>query len=612
MLISCHDLTKTFWDQALFEGVSVTVNEEDRIGIIGPNGSGKSTLLRILAGFEEPDEGERVARKDLRMGFVDQDPGFDGDQTVTAVLLEALAAAPPELSEDETDHAVRASITLSKLGFADPDQRAGTLSGGWGKRLAIGRAVVLEPDVLLLDEPTNHLDLESILWLESFLRSARFAYAVVSHDRAFLQQIATRMLELDRRHRGGILSVKGGYTDLVEQREAALVARAQHVEGLATKVRREVEWLRRGPKARTTKARGRIDEAHQLIDELADLKSRDPGGRAGIDFSASGRKTKRLLVATNLGKSLGGRRLFGELDLLLRPKERLGLVGPNGSGKTTLLRVIAGELAPDEGHLRQAQHLQVVYFDQRREQLDQRLTLRRALCPDGDTVQYQGRPVHVASWARRFLFRSEQLDTPLDRLSGGEQAKILIARLMLRQADVLLLDEPTNDLDIPTLEVLEESLSDFQGAVVMVTHDRYMLDRLSTVLLGLDGQGGVGFYASQDQWDQERKARKQSQRVADREVDSTSKRRRPRRKKPLTYKEEQELAGMEERITAAEDHLVSAQVPLTDPDIAADADKIGQAYAQVEEAQAQVDALYARWTELETKREAGEASADQD
>jgi len=605
MLISCHDLSKTFWDQALFEGISVTVAPDDRIGIIGPNGSGKSTLLRILAGFEEPDEGERVARKDLRMGFVDQDPGFDETETVTEVLMGALAAAPPEPSEDESDHAVRASITLSKLGFPDPDQRAGTLSGGWGKRLAIGRAVVLEPDVLLLDEPTNHLDLESILWLETFLRSARFAYVVVSHDRAFLQQIANRMLELDQRHRGGILSVKGGYTELVEQREAALVARAQHVEGLASKVKREVEWLRRGPKARATKARGRIDEAHHLIDELADLKARDPGGRAGIDFSASGRKTKRLLVATNLGKSLGGRRLFGELDLLLRPKERLGLVGPNGSGKTTLLRVIAGELAPDEGHIRQAQHLQVVYFDQRREQLDQRLTLRRALCPDGDTVQHQGRPVHVASWARRFLFRSEQLDTPLDRLSGGEQAKILIARLMLRQADVLLLDEPTNDLDIPTLEVLEESLSDFAGAVVMVTHDRYMLDRLSTVLLGIDGQGGVGFYADQNQWEQERKAQLKSQRTEERDAGG-GKRRRRRRKKPLTYIEEQELAGMEDRITAAEEHLATVQAPLSDAEIAADADKLQQAYARVEEAQGQVDVLYARWTELETKLEAGE------
>lgn len=605
MLISCRDLTKTFWDQALFEGISVTVEVEDRIGIVGPNGSGKSTLLRILAGLEEPDQGERIGRKDLRVAFVDQDPGFDEGQTVTEVLMGSVAAAPPDPSEDETDHAVRVSITLSKLGFRDPDQRVETLSGGWGKRLAIGRAVILEPDVLLLDEPTNHLDLESILWLESFLLSARFAYAVVSHDRAFLQQVATRMVELDRRHPGGILSVRGSYIELLEQREAALAARAQHAEALATKVKREVEWLRRGPKARTTKAQGRIDEARRLIRELDDLKSRDPGGRAGIDFSASGRKTKRLLVVTNLGKSLGGRRLFGGLDLLLRPRDRLGLVGPNGSGKTTLLRIIAGELAPDEGAIRQAQHLQVVYFDQRREHLDQELSLRRALCPDGDTVLYQGRPVHVAGWARRFLFRSEQLDTPLSRLSGGEQAKILIARLMLRQADVLLLDEPTNDLDIPTLEVLEESLSDFAGAVVMVTHDRYMLDRVSTVLLGLDGRGDVGFYADQDQWEQGRKARLESQRAAGRDVVSAGKRRRPRRKKPLTYSEEQELAAMEDCISVAEEHLASLGATLADPDIAADADKLQQAYARVEQAQGEVDALYARWTELETKLEKG-------
>ena len=605
MLISCHDLTKTYWDQALFEGISVTVEDEDRIGIVGPNGSGKSTLLKIFAGIEEPDQGERVQRKDLRVACVDQDPGFDVSLSVTEVLLGALAAAPPDPSEDEADHVVRASICLSKLGFTDPDQRVGTLSGGWGKRLAIGRAVVCEPDVLLLDEPTNHLDLESILWLESFLRSSRFAYAVVSHDRAFLQQVSDRMLELDRRHPGGILSVKGSYVDLVEQREAALAARAQHADALATKVKREVDWLRRGPKARTTKARGRIDEAHRLIGELDDLKSRDPGGRTAIDFSASGRKTKRLLVGTNLGKTLGDRRLFQGLDLLLRPRDRLGLVGPNGSGKTTLLRVIAGELAADEGSIRQAQHLQVVYFDQRREQLDQSLSLRRALCPDGDTVQYQGREVHVAGWARRFLFRSEQLDTPLHRLSGGEQAKILIAKLMLRQADVLLLDEPTNDLDIPTLEVLEESLSDFAGAVVMVTHDRYMLDRVSTVLLGLDGEGGTGFFADQNQWEQGQKAQEASRRAADREGSAAGKRRRPRRKKPLTYKEEQEYAGLEDRISTAEEHLATLGASLADPDIAADAEKLQQAYAEVEHAQAEVDALYARWTELETKLEAG-------
>ncbi len=606
MLISCHDLTKTFWDVALFEGISVTLEEEDRIGVVGPNGSGKSTLLRILAGLEEPDGGERVQRKDLRVAFVDQDPGFDEQQTVTEVLMGSLAETPPDPSEDETDHGVRVSITLSKLGFADPDQRVGTLSGGWGKRLAIARAVVLEPDVLLLDEPTNHLDLESIVWLESFLRSARFAYAVVSHDRAFLQQVANRMLELDRRHPGGILSVKGSYTDLVEQRDAALAARAQHAEALATKVKREVEWLSRGPKARATKARGRIDEANRLIGELDDLKSRDPGGRAAIDFSASGRKTKRLLVGTNLGKALGGRQLFGGLDLLLRPRDRLGLVGPNGSGKTTLLRIIAGELSADEGRIQQAMHLQVVYFDQRREQLDQELSLRRALCPDGDMVQYQGRPIHVAGWARRFLFRSEQLDTPLHRLSGGEQAKILIARLMLKQADVLLLDEPTNDLDIPTLEVLEESLTDFPGAVVMVTHDRYMLDRVSTVLLGLDGHGDTGFFADQSQWEQGRKASEASKRAAEREAGAGGKRRRPRKKKPLTYAEEKELAGMEDRIAAAEEQLATVQATLADPVIAADAAKLQQAYQEVEAAQGDVDALYNRWTELETKLEQGE------
>ncbi|MFH2008094.1 MAG: ABC-F family ATP-binding cassette domain-containing protein [bacterium] len=600
MLISCHELTKTYWDTPLFTGVSLTVSEEDRIGVIGPNGSGKSTLLKILAGIEEPDEGERVQRKLLRVAYVDQGPVFDPDQTVLGVLLDELDRAPPDPTAEETDHRVRASIVLSKLGFVDLEQRVGTLSGGWQKRLAIGRAVVLSPDVLLLDEPTNHLDLEGILWLEGFLVSQRFAYVVVSHDRAFLQQVAARMLELDRRHPGGVLAIDGRYTDLVEKRQAALEARAQHEAAVATKVRRELEWLRRGPKARTTKAKGRIDEARALISELDQLKAQNLGGTATIDFSASGRKTKRLLVATGLGKSLGDRRLFGELDLLLRPKLRLGLVGPNGSGKTTLLRVLADELPFDEGNLRRVDNLQTVYFDQRREQLDQELTLRRALSESGDTVLYRGRPIHVAGWAQRFLFRTEQLDTPLHRLSGGEQAKVLIARLMLRPADLLLLDEPTNDLDIPTLEVLEESLTDFPGAVVMVTHDRFLLDRVSTLLLGLDGTGGATLYADYAQWAQAWEAQRQTER--DRHRDSPRKPPRPRRgKKPLTYGEELELAGLEDRIAKAESLLTDAQRHLEDPDIAADAGKLTAAYTSVQSAQEQVDALYARWTELESR-----------
>ena len=306
---------------------------------------------------------------------------------------------------------------------------------------------------------------------------------VVSHDRYFLENVARRMLELDRAYPEGSSQVEGTYSDLLERRDEVRRNQAEYQETLANRARREVEWLRRGPKARGTKAKARIQEAHRLLDELAGGQGARAVGRhrGGIDFAASGRKTKKLLSAEGLAKTFDGRPVFagGGVDLLIRPGSRLGVLGPNGSGKTTLLSMLAGELEPDAGEIERAQFLKTVLFEQSRETLDRSVSLRRALAPEGDSVLYEDRSIHVASWAKRFLFRAEQLDTPVSRLSGGEQARILIARLMLRPADLLILDEPTNDLDIPTLEVLEESLLEFPGGLVLVTHDRYLLDRVS-------------------------------------------------------------------------------------------------------------------------------------
>ena len=272
-------------------------------------------------------------------------------------------------------------------------------------------------------------------------------------------------------------------------------------------MRREIEWLRRGAKARTTKAKGRIQEAGRLIEELGDARARAAGGTAGIEFPASGRRTRKLLVARGLSKALGGRPLFRDLDLAVVRGTRVGLLGPNGSGKTTLLDLLAGALVPDAGEIERAEGLRLVRFDQHRASLDPDQSLRRALSPEGDTVVFQGRTIHVASWAKRFLFRPEQLELPVGRLSGGEQARILIARLMREPADLLILDEPTNDLDIPTLEVLEDSLAEFEGGLVLVTHDRFMLDRVSTVILALDGEGGAETFADYAQWEATRAAR---------------------------------------------------------------------------------------------------------
>ncbi len=592
----------------MFEGISLNVGDGERIGVIGANGSGKTTLLRILAGLEAPDRGERVAATGLRIGYVPQDSLFDTDQTVEQVVSAAAIQASQDPHENENDPRVRAGKVLHKLGFGDLNQTVETLSGGWRRRLSIARALVADPELLLLDEPTNHLDLEGILWLENLLVGSRFAYVVISHDRAFLQRGANRVLELDRRYPGGYLSVDGDYSTFLEKREAQLIARARQQESLSVKVRNEVAWLRSGVKARGTKSKARIDEAQRLIAEMDTMKRQGETGRTGIDFVATGRKTKRLLEAHAVGKSLGGRRLFGDFNLLLRPGMRLGLVGANGSGKTTLLRLLAGEIEPDEGRIQRVEHLRVVYFDQHREHFNPELSLRRALSEKGDTLIFRDRPVHVGNWAARFRFQPEQLDVPIGRMSGGEQAKIMIARLMLKPADILLLDEPTNDLDIPTLEVLEESLTDFPGAVVLVTHDRFLLDRISTVMLALDGQGGTEYFADYAQVESAIEERKQPPKP--------KKPPEPPKRKPraaptkLSFREQKEFDGLEVAIEQATAAVERTQRKMEDPAIVSNAEKLVQGAEAHRIAQAELEALYRRWYELESKRAAFEADRE--
>jgi ATP-binding cassette subfamily F protein uup len=461
LLLSCEGISKAFGSRPLFEDLSLGLFEGDRVGLIGPNGSGKSTLLKILAGLETPDSGTRSLRRQVTVGYVAQDPVFAERETVESVIAAAHAGDPHEA-------AGLTAMTLGRAGFEDLEQHVRALSGGWKKRLAIVRELVRAPDILLMDEPTNHLDVEGILWLEGVLRTNPRAYAVVSHDRYFLENVTARMLELSRAYAGGLLEAEGNYSAFLEKRDEVLRSEAAYQESLANIVHREVEWLRRKARARTTKAQARVKEAHRKIDELADSRARVTESRAaaGIALAASGRRTRRLLAARGVGKELGGKTIVRELDLALTPGMRLGLLGPNGSGKTTLLKMLEGVLPPDVGEIERADNLKVVVFEQERDTLDPSLSLKRALAPEGDAVVYQGRQVHVAGWAKRFLFRGEQLETPVGRLSGGEKARILIARLMLQAADLLILDEPTNDLDIPTLEVLEEALSEFPGALV--------------------------------------------------------------------------------------------------------------------------------------------------
>jgi ATP-binding cassette subfamily F protein uup len=595
VILSVQEITKAYGAAPLFAELSLALAEGDRVGLVGPNGAGKSTLLRILAGLETPDRGTRSLRRLTRLGFVPQEPTFAPEETVHAIVAHAVASdvADPDAA------ALRVAKALSRAGFIDPNTRTGDLSGGWQKRLAIARELACAPDVLLLDEPTNHLDVEGIVWLEDLLRMETLAYLVVSHDRRFLERVAGRMIEINRSYPSGLFESAGRYSDFLVRRDEALREHAAYQETLANRVRREIEWLRHGPKARTTKQQARIKEAGRMIDELATAKDRAAAPAAAIDFTASDRRTRRLVVTRGLGKDLGGRVLIDDLDLVLRPGMRLGLLGPNGSGKTTLLRLLAGTLDADRGTIERADDLRVVHFDQHRAGLDPVCPLRRALAPEGDSVVYLGRSIHVAGWAKRFLFRPEQLGMPVGQLSGGERARVHIARLMLQPADVLLLDEPTNDLDIPTLEVLEESLADFPGALVLVTHDRFLLERVATELLALDGAGGTERFADLAQWEAARRTVTQAPCAA---AERPAPARVAQGVKRLSYREQQEWAHMEERILAAEAALTECRAALDDPSVAADAGEVARRYAAAEAARLHVETLYARWTELEDKQ----------
>jgi ATP-binding cassette subfamily F protein uup len=599
-LLRLADVSLAFGGRSLFEDLSLVVAPGERIGIIGRNGGGKTSLLSGMAGEIPFDRGERRTARGLRLTRVVQEPVFPDGIVVGEAVAAALRRLPADLHDDEAARAVRAAKASSAVGLAAADLPVETLSGGERKRLAVACALVSDPDLVLLDEPTNHLDLEGIEALEALIRSHRAAFVLVTHDRAFLERTVTRMIELDRRYPGGVFAQEGTYSRFLEKRAELLAGRDQALEALDNKVRREIEWLRRGPKARGTKAKGRIDEAHRLMDELARREGEEPGGRAEIDFSASGRRTRRLLDARGVEVSLGGRRLVAGLDLLLGPGTRLGLVGPNGGGKTTLLRLLAGELPPDRGEVRRADRLQVVTFDQHRRELEPGLTLQTALAPEGDAVVYRGRQIHVAGWAARFGFDAATLGQPITRLSGGERARVQIARLMLRPADLLLLDEPTNDLDIATLEVLEECLLEFPGALVLVSHDRYLVDRVCTSLLALDGEGGVSHHADLAQWDEARRERRAAVRPA--KPPPPPRDRPPRRS--MSWKEQRELEGIEAAVEAAEARLAEAERRLEDPTVASDAVEADRWFRERTAARAEVDARYARWAELEAKRTA--------
>jgi ABC transport system ATP-binding/permease protein len=596
LYLNCENMSKSHGSQQLFSEISLSIFKGNHVGLIGPNGSGKSTLLKILAGIEKPDKGTLATQRLLRIGYIPQESTFE-PKTVNDIIMESLSG-DARIAEHERQ--IKTSIILSKMGFENPEQMAPSLSGGWKKRLEIAKQLANEPDLLLLDEPTNHLDLEGVLWLENFLLRQSFTYLVISHDRYFLENVTNRMMELNPSFPKGLFISDTPYALFLERRDDYLRGQTEYEKSLASKVRREIEWLKQTPKARTTKSRSRIQEAGNLIKELGEVKSRNIQNTAKIDFSGTARQSQKLLAAKNIGKSFGGRALFSGIDLTLTPGMRLGIIGSNGTGKTTLLKVLGGLLQPDQGTLKYAEGVKVLLFDQHREELPQDLTLRRALAPENDKVTYRGQSIHVNSWCRKFLFEPDRLDLPVNRLSGGEKARVLIARLMIQPADILLLDEPTNDLDIATLETLEESLLEFPGAVVLITHDRYMLEQVCNVMLGLAPGATSSLLADYTQWEALQKQAKQVQKTAELRKDPKAAEPLPKTSK-LTYQEKRELEMMEEKVGNAEEEVAQLQKKIEDPKFISNPLEFQELCKSLQTAQHELEKLYSRWQVLEDK-----------
>lgn len=597
LLISTYKLEKSFAGKNLFSEVSLGIEDGERVGLVGPNGAGKSTLMKILAGKMKADKGDVTPRKGLRLGFLDQTPEFPAGQNI----LDAIMSKTPDYS-DYIGPAYEWLAKLDLMQFGE-DFLVEKLSGGWRKRVALARELVLSPDLLMLDEPTNHLDVTSILWLEEFLENANFATLIITHDRLFLQRVANKIFDLDPKNPNSLLTINGDYLQYLEAKDILMKGQEAREQVMKNTLRRETEWLRRGAKARLKKQNARIDRALDLKDDVKDLSAKNASRKVKIAFKETDRTPQKLIEAQHITKAYNGRVLIKDFSYLVSPKTRLALLGDNGMGKSTLIRMLLGRELPDTGTVQQADKLKVAYFEQNRESLDPKKSLLKNICPEGDYVHYQGSYVFARSYLERFLFNRQQMDLPIERLSGGEQARLRIAQLMLNEAQVLVLDEPTNDLDVATLTVLEESLREFPGAVILVTHDRYFMDQVAHDIVAFhknpDGNVSMENFAGYLQWEEwyaeqkELEANYVPEEVKAGEVAAPA---APLKK--LSFKEKHELDNMEQNIQEAEAKLTAAQKELDNPEVAAKATRVQELYTEISKLQADIEKMYARWSEL--------------
>ncbi len=635
-VLKAEKISHDYGIRSLFEELEFKLDENEKVGLVGANGSGKSTLMRILAGLERPLDGEVSRPNEVAFAYLAQEPSFAPGTTIYEALEQGLqrqvelrarydevthrldsglpGAENSELERQQQrlhemlitagawDIRPRIEEMATRLRLPDLDEIVDNQSGGTVKRVALGVALLAEPKLLFLDEPTNHLDTATIDWLENRLKSFRGALIMITHDRYFLEAVVGRMVEISF---GRLKNYPGSYSYYLAEKQREWELGRKTDEKRKKLLAKEIEWLKAGVKARTHKSKARIER----IKKLSKVQSTKKDKPVELLFDPEQRLGRTILKAHRLHKSFDSLEVVRDFSLELLGGERIGIIGPNGCGKTTLIRMLVGQCEPDSGHVHEGINTKIAYFDQNREQLDPKETVWDTVVPGGDHVLVSSQRLHKKAFLASFLFPPEMHRFRVELLSGGERNRLLLARMMLAGANVLVLDEPTNDLDLQTLEVLEEQLREFTGSLIMVTHDRYFLDRVCEELYTFEPDGSIchcpGNYSF---YMQRKKVERESSREKQQRENQTEQRRQqepPPKKQALHYLEKKELDTIEQRILEAEQEVESARGAMDDKEISADSHALGEAYKRLSEAESKVEQLYARWDELERKR-AGE------
>ncbi|MFY0667364.1 MAG: ABC transporter ATP-binding protein [Alteromonas stellipolaris] len=640
-ILQLKNITVIYGNPPLLDGVELIVQPKERVCLVGRNGSGKSTLMKVISGDVIADDGQRIIESDTIIARLEQDPPQTTDVTLFDYVAEGLADVGDTIkayhhqtklvAEDPSEanlnrlqtlqetleardawqfeQQIEQTLTMLKL---EPDISLSTLSGGWRRKAALARALVRSPDLLLLDEPTNHLDIEMIRWLESSLSNYNGAIVFVSHDRAFIRNMATRIVDLDR---GGLTSYPGNYETYLEKKQQDLEVEAAHNAEFDKKLAQEEVWIRQGIKARRTRNEGRVRALKKLRDERK--ARRAVQGNAVVNQHQGARSGKMVFEVTDLDYAIGGNQIVKGLNLNVLRGDKLALVGPNGSGKSTLIKLLLGELTPDKGNCKQGTNLEVAYFDQHRHGLDLEQTVIDAVGDGKRDLMVNGHPRHVISYLQDYLFSPERVNAPVKSLSGGEKNRLMLAKLMLKPSNLLVLDEPTNDLDVETLEMLETLLNEYAGTVLLVSHDREFVDNVANSCVVFEGEGFlrefIGGFTDVESWYKDQNAKRQ-QVIKDEKAkvknetnlssNSPSAKSSPRKTKKLSYKDQRELESLPADIEQYENELAEMQLLVNDPEFFKKGnDETAQTLALLAEKEQALSQKYARWDELESMLE---------